>query len=99
MTKGKGKLPPPATSRFVVKDEGNASPHYLRSTSYSVPHSVEMIKETDLPIGLVITPLAVGGPRDTPLSLGTSLEAGPVRCSHCNGYVSPSAQFSSGGRT
>lgn len=98
ITNIKGQVPPLVTTEFTVKDGGNASPHYLRSTMYSIPHTPDMIKQTHVPFGIVINPLAQVGSHDSALYIGTSLESGPVRCNRCKGYMSPLMQFMDGGR-
>lgn len=39
VTNQKGLVPPLVTTKFVVQDQGNASPRYVRSTMYNVPIS------------------------------------------------------------
>lgn len=39
VTNQKGLVPPLVTTDFVVQDQGNASPRYIRSTMYNVPIS------------------------------------------------------------
>ena len=41
-----GLTPPLVTTNFTVKDYGNASPRYIRSTMYYVPASEDMRKQT-----------------------------------------------------
>lgn len=98
ITNMKGQVPPLVTTEFTVRDGGNASPHHLRSTMYSIPHTPEMMKQTHVPFGLVISPMAEGPSPDSPLYVGTSLENGPVRCNRCKAYMSPLMQFMDGGR-
>lgn len=42
-----GQVPPLVTTRFTVEDEGNANPRYIRSTMYSVPCSLDMVKQVN----------------------------------------------------
>lgn len=37
VTNEKGLVPPLVTTKFVVQDQGNASPRFIRSTMYNVP--------------------------------------------------------------
>jgi len=97
-TAGQGTLPPLATTNFVVRDGGNASPRYLRSTMYAVPTTPDMMKQTSVPFGLVISPMAQHQTGEAPLYPGTSLANGPVRCIRCKAYMSPLMQFMDGGR-
>ena len=53
-------VPPPADSRYLVQDDGNASPEMMRSTLYSMPEHRGVWHQTgDLPMGILCTPLAV----------------------------------------
>lgn len=38
-TNQKGLVPPLVTTNFVVQDQGNASPRFIRSSMYNVPIS------------------------------------------------------------
>ncbi len=40
-----GLVPPLVTTKYVVEDEGNASPRFIRSTMYSIPCSIDMMKQ------------------------------------------------------
>jgi len=97
-TKEKGQTPPLVTTKFTVNDYGNASPRYIRSTMYHVPATEEIRKQSGVPFGLVISPLAriQEGESEPPVSdFGPS---GPVRCMRCKAYMSPMMQFIDGGR-
>ena len=48
VTNRAGVLPPLVTTSFVVEDEGNASPRFIRSTIYSVPCSADMMKQVSI---------------------------------------------------
>lgn len=39
VTNQNGLVPPLVTTNFVVQDQGNSSPRYIRSTMYNVPIS------------------------------------------------------------
>ena len=43
------------TSVFLL---GNASPRYIRSTMYNIPCNQDMLKESNIPMAMVITPFA-----------------------------------------
>lgn len=98
VTNMKGQVPPLVTTDFTVRDGGNASPYYIRSTMYSIPHTPDMIKQTNVPFSIVLSPLAEVPATDSPLYIGTNLESGPVRCNRCKGYMSPLMQFMDGGQ-
>lgn len=57
-----GNAPPPTTSQFVVVDEGNASPRFIRSSLYQVPLNSDLAQKLSIPLGLVIQPMAEVGP-------------------------------------
>lgn len=48
LTNQRGQVPPLVTTNFLVQDQGNASPRYLRSTMYSVPISHDMMKQVSI---------------------------------------------------
>ncbi|XP_022248910.1 protein transport protein Sec24C-like [Limulus polyphemus] len=97
-TSTKGKVPPLVTTDFTVKDDGNCSPRFVRSTIYSVPTTFEMLKQTAVPFAITISPFAKlkEGEQYPPVSnLG---EMGPVRCIRCKAYMCSFMKFIDGGR-
>jgi len=67
MTTDETSLPPSADSRFLVQDDGNASPEMMRMTVYQFPQTRGVWHHTgDLPLGLVCTPMAVPSSDYTP---------------------------------
>lgn len=40
-----GLVPPLVTTSFIVQDEGNVNPRFMRSTMYSVPCAIDMMKQ------------------------------------------------------
>lgn len=98
MTNQKGLVPPLVTTNFITQDQGNTSPRYIRSTMYTVPTTNDIIKQTNVPFGLVISPMAriVQGECEPPIvDMG---EIGPVRCVRCKAYMCPFMQFIDAGR-
>ena len=57
-TREKGQPPPLVTTNFITRDFGNASPRFIRSTMYYVPATEDMRKQTGVPFGIVLSPLA-----------------------------------------
>ena len=52
--------PPAPDSRFVVLDDGNASPHMLRSTMYAVPMDRGVLRQAgDVALGCVSIPMGL----------------------------------------
>ena len=98
VTNQKGLVPPLVTTKFVTHDQGNASPRYIRSTMYTVPTTADIIKQTNVPFGLIVSPMSrvAEGEYEPPIvDMG---EIGPVRCIRCKAYMSPFMQFIDAGR-
>uniref|UniRef100_A0A2S2QTF0 Protein transport protein Sec24C n=1 Tax=Sipha flava TaxID=143950 RepID=A0A2S2QTF0_9HEMI len=98
LTNQKGLVPPLVTTDFTVQDGGNASPRLIRSTMYCVPTTTDIMKQTSVPFGLVISPLAKIKPEEYPPPIINTGEVGPVRCKRCKAYMSPFMQFIDGGK-
>ncbi|XP_053306347.1 protein transport protein Sec24C isoform X2 [Spea bombifrons] len=94
----RGQVPPLVTTNFIVKDQGNASPRYIRCTSYNFPASSDMAKQSQVPLAAVIKPLATLPPEEAPPCVVDHGESGPVRCNRCKAYMCPYMQFIEGGR-
>lgn len=94
----RGQVPPLVTTNFLVKDQGNASPRYIRCTSYNIPCTSDMAKQSQVPLAAVIKPLATLPPEETLPYLVDHGESGPVRCNRCKSYMCPFMQFIEGGR-
>merc|ERR1719220_1496569 len=97
-TKDKGAPPPLVTTNFVTRDYGNASPRFMRSTMYYVPSSEDMRKQTGVPFGLVISPMAKVAKDEIEPPMTDFGPAGPVRCIRCKAYMCSLRQFIDGGR-
>nr|XP_056704232.1 protein transport protein Sec24C [Euleptes europaea] len=94
----RGQVPPLVTTNFLVKDQGNASPRYIRCTSYNIPCTSDMAKQSQVPLAAVIKPLATLPSEEAPPYLVDHGESGPVRCNRCKAYMCPFMQFIEGGR-
>uniref|UniRef100_A0A8C0LDQ7 SEC24 homolog C, COPII coat complex component n=1 Tax=Canis lupus dingo TaxID=286419 RepID=A0A8C0LDQ7_CANLU len=81
-------LPPP----------GNASPRYIRCTSYNIPCTSDMAKQAQVPLAAVIKPLARLPPEEASPYVVDHGESGPLRCNRCKAYMCPFMQFIEGGR-
>jgi len=97
-TRDKGAVPPLVSTKFVTRDYGNASPRFIRSTMYSVPNTPDMLKQTSVPFGLVISPFAPVEEGETEPPISDFGAVGPVRCVRCKAYMCPFMQFIDGGR-
>ncbi|KAM9426095.1 protein transport protein Sec24C [Pholidichthys leucotaenia] len=94
----RGQAPPLVTTNFQVKDQGNASPRFIRCTAYNMPCTADMAKQSQVPLAAVIKPLAKLPPNETPPYLVDHGEGGPIRCNRCKAYMCPYMQFIEGGR-
>nr|DBA28906.1 TPA: hypothetical protein GDO54_009191 [Pyxicephalus adspersus] len=94
----RGQVPPLVTTDCTIQDQGNASPRYIRCTTYCFPTSSDMAKQAQVPLAAVIKPLAVVPPNETPLYLVNHGENGPIRCNRCKAYMCPFMLFIEGGR-
>merc|ERR1719402_160478 len=98
ITNEKGKAPPLVTTPFLTRDQGNSGPRMMRSTMYSVPDNPDMKKQTGVPLGLVMSPLAEIAEGEYPPPVVNLGELGPVRCQRCKAYMSPFMTFTDGGK-
>ncbi|KAJ4426456.1 hypothetical protein ANN_27270 [Periplaneta americana] len=97
-TNQKGQVPPLVTTHFITQDQGNASPRFLRSSMYNVPATIDMMKQTAVPFGIVVSPLARTLDEEYLPPIVNIPEIGPVRCNRCKAYMCPFMQFIDGGR-
>ncbi|XP_030629652.1 protein transport protein Sec24C isoform X2 [Chanos chanos] len=94
----RGQAPPLVTTNFQVKDQGNASPRFIRCTAYNMPCTSDMAKQSQVPLAAVIKPLATLPPDEAPPYIVDHGESGPIRCNRCKAYMCPYMQFIEGGR-
>ncbi|KAJ8386022.1 hypothetical protein AAFF_G00178430 [Aldrovandia affinis] len=82
-------LPPLATTDCTVEDRGNASPRFIRCTSYSFPTEGIIAQQSHVPLGAIVTPLArLGkGERPLPVCSGTAERGCVPGCSACGAYM------------
>ncbi|XP_071717053.1 protein transport protein SEC24 C-like isoform X2 [Rutidosis leptorrhynchoides] len=85
--------PPPATSEFIVRDTGNCSPRYMRSTINQIPCTAYLLNTSGMQLALLVQPLALPHPSEEPIQIVDFGEGGPVRCSRCKGYINPFMKF------
>ena len=52
-----GEVPPPAASGFLVEDNGNCSPRYMRLSLNQLVASEDHLKASAMPFGVVVQPL------------------------------------------
>ncbi|XP_069741726.1 protein transport protein Sec24C-like isoform X2 [Narcine bancroftii] len=94
----RGQVPPLVTTDFVVKDQGNASPRFMRCATYNIPCTSDMAKQCQVPLTAVIKPLATLPADEAHPFIVDHGETGPIRCNRCKAYMCPYMQFIEGGR-
>ncbi|PKI84829.1 Sfb3p [Malassezia vespertilionis] len=88
---------PLSTTNFAVLDQGNASPKFMRMTTYCVPATEEVAHTSRLPIAVTLQPFAQLRPDETQVPLAQTAESGPPRCKRCRAYINPWCVFVEGG--
>ncbi|KAB2617882.1 transport protein Sec24-like [Pyrus ussuriensis x Pyrus communis] len=76
--------PPPATSDYIVRDNGNCSPRYMRCTINQIPFTADLLTTSGMPLALLVEPLALPHPDEEPIQ---------VTC-----YINPFMKFVDQGR-
>ncbi|KAH9443611.1 hypothetical protein Pst134EA_032558 [Puccinia striiformis f. sp. tritici] len=103
---GPNQPPPPppqiplSLTDYLAIDEGNCSPRFIRATTYCLPAMDDIAQAAELPLGLVIQPLAELGQGEgdmVPMVNFSEDPTGPPRCSSCRGYINPWCTFIDGG--
>jgi hypothetical protein len=89
---------PLASTDFKALDQGNCNPRYMRATLNDVPQTNDLVRETGLPFGLVIQPLALTHPEDTAIPLVPLTSEEPIRCTRCKGYLNPWCKYTQSGK-
>jgi protein transport protein SEC24 len=90
--------PPSSVLEYFVIDDGNCSPRFMRSTTYALPTTADLANTLNIPLGLIIQPLAELREDEVPLQVVDFGETGPIRCSSCRGYINCHVTFIDGGR-
>lgn len=91
-------LPPLASSEVRISDDGNASPRFMRITTYNIPTTEDIANQSHLPVGLVIQPFAQPRYDEDPILVVDLGESGPIRCHRCRGYINSGVKFVDGGQ-
>ncbi|KAF9280905.1 COPII coat Sec23p-Sfb3p heterodimer component [Linnemannia elongata] len=89
---------PLASSDFMAIDGGNCNPRFFRMTTYNLPNTEDLLNTSQLPMGLVIQPLAQLRADEAPIETVDFGDAGPARCRRCNAYINPYMIFTNGGQ-
>lgn len=94
----RGQLPPLVTTKFSVEDRGNASPRYIRCSTYNLPATSDMVKNSQIPMSVCVKPLAKLLDGEEPPYIVDPGQQGPIRCKRCKAYMCPQFKFIDGGR-
>ncbi|KAI8594780.1 Sec23/Sec24 trunk domain-containing protein, partial [Dissophora ornata] len=89
---------PLASSDFMAIDGGNCNPRFFRMTTYNLPNTDDLLNTSQLPMGLVIQPLAQLRADEAPIETVDFGDAGPARCRRCHAYINPYMIFTNGGQ-
>lgn len=98
ITNQPGLVPPLVTTKFVTHDQGNSAPNFIRASMYSVAATAEMLKQTSVPIALIVSPFSRTQEGELTPPIVDMGEVGPIRCIRCKAYMCPNMQFIDGGR-
>ncbi|CAJ0928978.1 unnamed protein product, partial [Mesorhabditis belari] len=90
--------PPLVTTEFYAQDQGNVNPRFMRSTMYVAPQSGDILKHSQLPLAVAISPFAALDERERPPPVVDLGPQGPIRCQRCKAYMCPFMEFQDGGR-
>jgi len=92
---------PDAHAAAFAKDleQFNSPPHFVRGTVSRLPNSVSCKQKTNIPLGVVMQPLAPLGPDQEEVpSVNFGAIGTIVRCKSCRTYINPFVQWEANGR-
>ncbi|KAF9210180.1 COPII coat Sec23p-Sfb3p heterodimer component [Haplosporangium sp. Z 27] len=98
ITSSRTHVSPLASSDFMAIDEGNCNPRFFRMTTYNIPNTEDLLSTSQLPLGLIIQPLAKLRADEAPIETVDFGDAGPARCNRCKAYINPYMIFTNGGQ-
>ncbi|KAF9200494.1 COPII coat Sec23p-Sfb3p heterodimer component, partial [Haplosporangium sp. Z 27] len=98
ITSARTNATPLASTDFSAVDGGNCNPRFFRMTTYNLPNTEELLNTSQLPMGLVIQPLAQLRRDEAPIETVDFGDTGPARCRRCNAYINPYMVFTNGGQ-
>ncbi|CAI2351971.1 unnamed protein product [Caenorhabditis sp. 36 PRJEB53466] len=88
---------PPPPWNCTARDEGNANPKLMRSTLYSAPKTSEMLKSSQIPFAVFVSPFAVLNENENEPPVVNVGSKGPIRCRRCKAYACRFMQFEKSG--
>jgi len=66
-------------------------------TTYAIPHTEDLLQVSNLPLGVIIQPLAKLRYDEPPIPRIDFGDGGPIRCRRCKAYINPYVMFVEGG--
>jgi protein transport protein SEC24 len=98
-TTGEGfNVPPASWSDYIAEDTGNVNPRFVRCTMGHVPITKDVLKESKIPLAVVVNAIARPGYGEHEVAFSADPE-GPVRCGRCRGYMNPFVRWEEGGNS
>ena len=85
--------PPGATSNYMARDVGNASPRFIRATTSVVPNQSDLLQTSGMPLAVFVNPLATLKNDEVQVPIVDNGGMGPVRCLRCKAYVNPGMRW------
>ncbi|XP_028850910.1 protein transport protein Sec24C isoform X2 [Denticeps clupeoides] len=85
-------LPPLSSTDCAVEDRGNASPRFIRCTSYCFPCEGQVAQQGHLPLAAIVTPLAQLHPTEPPVPVCREEES-VKGCSECGAFMCPAMNW------
>lgn len=85
----------PPNSTFSPSPLANADHTYQRCTLNAIPTTNSLLKKSNIPLGLILTPYRSLKEGDEPVPLVTDTVI--ARCRRCRTYINPYVQFIDGG--
>lgn len=76
----------------------NSPPHFLRSTISRLPASVSLKAKCNIPLGIVLQPLAPLPPEEEVASVNHGAVGSIVRCKQCRTYINPFVHWEANGK-
>jgi len=89
---------PHSTTQYTAVDQGNATPRFIRMTTYALPTTDDLAQAAQIPIGMIIQPFAKPAPGEEEVQCVDFGEMGPPRCKDCRAYINPWCVFMEGGQ-
>ncbi|EGT55933.1 hypothetical protein CAEBREN_30179 [Caenorhabditis brenneri] len=83
------EMPPLVSTFSFSRDEGNCNPKFMRTTLYVVPKTGGILKETQLPLAVSISPFAELNIYEKEPPVFDFGPEGPTRCKRCRAYMCP----------